>query len=247
MISAVVLAKNEEKNIVECLGSLSFCDEVLVVDDNSDDRTVELAKKNGAKVVEHTVTDFASQRNYALDLAKGEWVLFVDADERVTDELKKEIQRAVMQSDGEAYSVRREDIIWGRRLKYGDSGGATFVRLSKKHSGHWKGKVHERWNIVGKIVRLQNPLLHYPHSSIGNFLSEINHYSTLRANELKDQHVRTNAFLIILYPKAKFFYLYILKLGFLDGMEGLVSAIMMSLYSFLVRGKLWLLWRRKSE
>ena len=256
MLSAVVLTRNEEKNLVDCIESLSFCDEVVVIDDNSEDRTLEIAKKLKAKVFSRLLNgDFASQRNFGLEKAKGEWVLFIDADERVTPSLRDEISKLVAgaitqltnhpitQYDG--FYIKRSDFMWGRELKHGETGSMRLLRLARIGGGRWEGKVHEVWNVKGAVGQLQQPLLHYPHQSIASFLEEINLYTDIRAKELYQKGVRVHWWSVILYPKAKFFLNYILKMGFLDGLPGLIFAILMSFHSFLVRGKLWLLWQRR--
>lgn len=242
MISAVVLAKNEEKNIVDCLERLSFCDEILVIDDNSHDRTVEIARKNGARVIVHSLNDdFSKQRNYGLKMATYDWVLFIDADERVNNNLANEIRRKIAEGKYNAFFVKRIDTIWGKRLKYGEIGSKWLLRLGRKDAGKWAGMVHEGWIIHGRVGELNNELDHYPHQSIEEFLKEINYYTTIRANELFKEGEKVHWYNIIFYPKAKFLINFFFKRGFLDGIQGLVFALMMSFHSFLVRGKLWLL------
>lgn len=247
MISAIVLTKNEEKNIEACLDSLSWCDERIVIDDYSEDKTVELAKKKGAKVFSHSLqNDFAEQRNFGLSKAKGDWILFVDADERVSSALWYEIMQHTNESleDFSGFYVRRLDTMWGKTLRYGETGNSKLLRLARKGAGVWEGKVHEVWKINGKTAMLQNHLDHYPHGTIKEFLQEINFYTDLRAQELFKKKTSVNWFLILAYPKAKFIQNYFFKRGFLDGTPGFVSAMLMSLHSFLVRGKLWLLWEK---
>lgn len=247
MITAVILTKNEEKNIVDCIENLSFCSEILVIDDNSEDRTQEIAKNKGAKVINHSLDDnFAVQRNLGLKNAKNSWVLFVDADERISKNLAAEILEAVKKNKDDGYLLRREDIMWGKELKYGETGNIKFLRLGKKDAGLWEGRVHEKWLITGNIGSLLNPIEHYPHPTISEFLSEINYYSTLKAEELFQKGIKEEWYTILLYPKAKFLLNYFLKLGFLDNLPGLIYALMMSFHSFLVRSKLWQLNQRKS-
>lgn len=248
MISAVVLTKNEEKNIEKCLENLSWCDEIIVVDDDSQDKTVDIARKKGAKVYIHRLEhDFAAQRNFGLEKAKNDWVLFIDADERVSQALWYEIMARLNTpfSPYVGYYLKREDVMWGKKLQYGETGNIKILRLAKKGAGSWKGKVHEVWKVKGKTDVLQKPLTHYPHQTVKEFLQEINYYSDLRAEELRKKKVRVSWFTILLYPKAKFVLNYLFKGGFLDGTPGLVFAFMMSLHSFLVRGKLWLLWQKE--
>src|SRR3989338_2702842 len=251
MITAIVLTKNEERNIVDCIESLLWCDEILVIDDNSEDKTVQIVEKlknDKVKVIIHPLNnDFSKQRNFALREAKQEWVLFVDADERVSLSLQYEILSSITDSlsNYSGYYIRRSDNMWGKELKYGETGGNSFLRLIKKEKGEWVGKVHESLRIKGKTGTLRNPLIHYPHQDITQFLQEINFYTDLRANELFDKKIKVYWWTIIFYPLGKFIFNYGIKRGFLDGIRGLIFAILMSLHSFLVRGKLWQLWQKK--
>lgn len=250
MISAVVLTKNEEDNIRDCLQGLSWCDEIIIIDDNSTDRTIKIAEKANANIYVHPLRgDFSQQRNYGLDKAKGDWVLFVDADERVTPALWYEVMQhtnsSIDSSDG--FFIRRVDFMWGRKLMHGETGNIKLLRLAKKNAGKWDGTVHEQWKINGKTITLKNELMHYPHPDVTSFLKEINYYTELRARELHNKKVGVLLPAIILYPVSKFIVNYIIKLGFLDGIPGLISAFMMSFHSFLVRGKLWSLSLKKEQ
>lgn len=264
-ISAVVLTKNEEKNIEKCLRSLYWCDEIVVIDDCSQDKTVKIAQKMGVRVFTHSLNDdFAHQRNFGLEKAKGEWVLFVDADERIPAALAAEI-RSLLKKVGPAlafgsgkhpakrgsfsgsdldckgFYIKRRDFFGGRWLKYGETARVRLLRLAKKNAGHWEGAVHEVWKIKGKTDELTSPLLHHPHPTAAEFLEEINKYSTIRARELYTQEKKINFFEIIVYPLGKFLKNYFLTFGFLDGLPGFLNAIFMSFHSFLTRGKLWLI------
>lgn len=247
MVSCVVIAKNEEKNIVDCLESLSFCNEIVVIDDNSTDRTAEIARNMGARVYNRSLgNNFSEQRNFGLQKATNEWVLFVDADETVPQELATEIISFVSgPGDYSGALIKRKDFMWGRVLKYGETGNIKIMRLGRKSKGKWFYPVHEVWQIDGKIKTLKNYLNHYPHQTIDQFLKEINYYTDIRSEELYKRGIKINWYDLIIYPKVKFFNNYILKLGFLDGLAGLIFAMMMSFHSFLVRGKLWRLYQNK--
>lgn len=249
MISAVILTKNEEQNIEACIKGLRWCDEVLVIDDNSTDKTVSIAEKLGAKVYVHNLeNNFGEQRNFGLSKAKGDWVFFVDADERVSESLTFEITSSLHQKNTDfvsGFSLRRIDTMWGKQLLHGENGNVRLIRLARKDAGKWVGHVHETWQVKGKIIELKNPLFHYPHQTVSEFLTEINYYTTIRSQELYKKGVKVHVWDIILYPKAKFFVNFIFKRGFLDGIPGLVVAMLMSFHSYLVRGKLWLLWDKK--
>jgi len=244
MLTGIVLTKNEEKNIARCLNGLKFCDHIVVVDDGSTDDTVSIAIGLGAQVLEHSLQgDYAAQRNWALNKVKSQWVLFVDADETVSPALAQEITQAVAKVEYKGYLLRRADFMWDRQLKHGDVGGVNLLRLARRGAGQWVGRVHETWQIEGRIGQLNNPLQHYPHPDMAAFLSQLNRYSTIRAQELFDSGARSNLLQIVFYPVFKFLRLWIWKLGFADGTSGFIHAMTMAFYTFLVRGKLWLLYK----
>ena len=254
MISAVVIVKNEEKNIIDCLDTLNFCSEIIVIDDNSTDRTSDLVenlnKQNeNIKIFRRELNnDFSAQRAYGIEKTKNDWIIFVDADERINNELAVEIkERVTLSTKYGGFLIKRTDFLWGKELKHGDAGNIRLLRLFNKNKGKLKGKVHEVWETKEEVGYLTNSIKHFPHPTISEFLREINFYTDLRANELYALKIKTGFFRIILYPKAKFIKNYFLKMGFLDGMPGLVHAFLMSFHSFLVRGKLYLLWHQKTS
>lgn len=245
MISAVILTKNVEQNIKKCLESVKWCDEIIVIDDKSLDKTVEIARKYGALVYVNSLSgNFSAQRNFGLSKAKNEWVLFVDSDEIVSDALAYEISNAVILQNQSfkgfnGFYLRRSDSMWGRQLKYGEA-NIKLLRLGRKEKGVWKGMTHEKWLIEDPVGNLVNPILHFPHKNLEEFLKEINFYTEIRANELWQKNTKVFFLSILLYPVGKFLVNYFIKRGFMDGIHGLIFAIIMSFHSFLVRGKLWL-------
>ena len=246
-ISAVVIAKNEENSLVDCIEALRFCDEIIAIDDYSTDRTLEITKSLKVSVFQHHLnSDFSKMRNFGLEKSTGDWVLFVDADERISNDLQKEIVEKIQEESIDGFFIPREDVIWGRKLKYGEAGNIKLLRLGRRTKGKWKGKVHEVWDIKGKIDYLKNPIVHYPHQTLTEFLDEINAYSSIRAEELFKEKKEVKGRDIIFYPLGKFFVNYFFKRGYQDAVPGLLYAILMSFHSFLVRGKLYLL-TKKSE
>lgn len=242
-ITGVIIAKNEENNLEKCLKSLNFCDEIIVVDDYSEDKTIEIAKRYTKKIYKHKLeNNFSNQRNFALSKVTSKWALFLDADEEISSNLKNEILNAVKSDKYSGFFLKRIDYIWGGVISHGEIKDFKILRLAKKNSASWIGVVHEKMIVDGQTSILKNSILHFPHPTVSDFLIGINFYSTLRAEELYSQNKKTNVLSIIFYPFFKFFKNYILKLGFLDGEIGLVFAILMSFHSFLVRGKLWQLW-----
>lgn len=248
MLSGVILTKNEEDNIQDAIDSLEFVDEILIVDDLSTDSTLDIVKKNNnskIKIYEKRKESFAEQRNFAQQKTKHDYIFFLDADERVTKELQKEILLNIQNSDTvKAWKFKRQDRLWGQKLNYGETAGVRLTRLGKRNAGKWVGSVHEEWIIDGEVKELENPILHFPHQSIAEFISEINLYTDLRAEELFQSGKRVNIIEIFIYPLGKFVDGYIFKRGYKDGIPGFVVATLMSFHSFLVRGKLWQLWRK---
>lgn len=244
MISAVVLTKNEQDSVERCLKSVSFCNEILIIDDFSTDNTTNIAKKYASKIFKNKLNnDFSKQRNFGLSKANGEWVLFIDSDEIVSESLKQEITRTLKQNKKtvNGYYVKREDIFLGKHLRFGEVKNIKLLRLARKNKGLWERPVHEIWNIKGSVGFLKNPLIHHSHSSIKDFLRKINYYSSLNAGYLFKTKIRSTVLDIILYPSFKFIHNFVLKLGFLDGFEGFLLSIFMSFHSFLTRAKLFLL------
>lgn len=250
MISAVVLTKNSEKTINQCIKSLLWCDEIVIIDDYSKDATLDAVKKYKKVLVfqRNLDNDFGSQRNFGLEKVKGDWVLFIDSDEVITDKLQKELKTTLSNTKGTSgFYLKRNDFFQNKWLKYGEVGNTHLLRLAKKNKGQWVRRVHEVWKINGKTERLTHPILHYPHPTIADFLKEINFYSSLHAKDAFEEGERTNFFLILAKPKLKFFVNYIALLGLLDGVEGLIYAIMMSFHSFLAQSKLWQLQQKQSN
>ena len=257
-ISAVVLTKNEEKNIGRCLKSLDFCDEMIIVDDYSTDNTKnQISKikdqndKLNIKIFEkHLNNDFAQQRNFGMSKVSNDWVLFVDADEEASRELKKEIvslfHGPIVREN--AFYLRRRDYFWDQELKFGEVRKVRdlgIVRLIKKSSGKWMGSVHEVFHTAKNIGQLKSLLNHYPHPTLKQFIDDVNNYSDIRATELFNRGIKTNLLEIIFFPFGKFIYNYFFNLGFLDGPAGFTYAFMMSFHSFLVRAKLYQLTNKK--
>ena len=238
-ISFVVLTKNEEKNIERCLQSIKpLADEILVLDEFSTDKTVEIAKRFDARVIQNKNSDdFAAARNLAMEQAKNEWVFLIDSDEEMIGGLE-----GIEVLGVDCYRIRRTDVMWGKELKHGENGLWNEVRFAKKDAGKWEGRVHEVFKTQGSVGQLNDVYLkHYPHQSVAEFLSEINLYSEIRARELCDMRTKSSVWQIMFYPLGKFLLDYVFLLGFLDGTPGFVLSVMMSFYSFLVRSKLYLL------
>lgn len=192
------------------------------------------------------VTDFALEKNKMLKNVKTDWVFFKDPDEIISKELEREIESAVLNPKVNGYYIIRRDFLFGREVKYGEFskygwfGNSMLLRLARKNSGKWVRAVHEYWDVKGKKEVLHNKLYHYPHQNLVSFINNINYFSTLHAKELKSENKKSTMLKIIVWPVGKFVYNYFFRLGFLDGLPGLVIAIMMSFHSFLSWSKMYL-------
>jgi len=251
MISAIVLTKNDEKYIAKTLTGLTWCDEIIVIDDGSIDKTQEIVKKYTKNIFFRSLdNDFAAQRNFGLSKAKHEWVLFVDSDEMVSNKLKEEIESKlsddqIIQSSNNqqktvGYYIKRTDYFIGNELKHGETSTVKLLRLGRRNIGKWIRPVHEVWDIKGLTSTLKNPLTHYPHPTLSAFIADINRYTTINANHLYQKKVPIPFWHVIAYPLGKFLRNYIVLLGFFDGTAGAVHAILMSFHSFLTRAKLYI-------
>ncbi len=243
-LTVVILTKNEEDKIEQAIKSSQFADEILLIDDYSTDKTLEIAQKYKVNIVQRRLNNnFSQQRNFAFKHIRGEWIFFLDADEVITTELKEDIKKVLSKkSKYSAFYIKRRNIFWGRILKHGELRlyyKKGKIRLVKKNSGFWKNPVHEFYNPNGPTKRLDNFINHYSHEGIKDFIKKINLYSSIRAKELQKQGKKSSIFQILIYPIVKFKMNYIFKLGFLDGAAGFVYCFMMSFHSFLVRAKLY--------
>lgn len=240
-LSAVVIARNEEANIGECLKSLSFCDEVVVVDSGSQDRTVSLANGLGARVTQRNFDNFASQKNFALSCASFPWVLSIDADERVSGELRGEIQKAIggLFAPPAAYRMPRHNLIFGRRFRFGGNGSDAPVRLFQKERARFSGLVHETLLVDGPVGRFKGALLHASTPSAGVYLRKLNGYTGLEAECLREKGRSPRKSDFFLKPLFRFWQRFFLQLGFLDGREGFFFHLLSAYYEFVRYAKLW--------
>lgn len=239
-LSIVVLTHNDELKIVDCLENLRFAQELVIVDDNSTDRTVEIAKQYASSVLRRPLNgNFSNQRNFALNNVHNSWVLFVDSDELITNFLKEEILSKIQLKEFAGYYVKRIDYMWGRKILHGEAGEVNLLRLARKNSGKWHGKVHEEWQVNGKKAILSNPLIHVPHQTVKDFIRDIDEYSSLRSEELSDAGQKVTPVEILFYPLAKFIQNFYIRKGYKDGIPGFLYAVIMSFHSFLVRAKLY--------
>ena len=241
-LSAIVITKNEEKNIVECLRSVEWANEIIVVDAQSKDRTVELAKGFTPRVFVREWRGFGPAKNFALQQTTNKWVLWLDADERVTPELAEEIRRLVDNdlSACSAYAVARRAYFLGKWIKHCGWYPGFVVRLFKKDGVRFTdSRVHERLEFTGDAGRLRNDLLHFTDPDLYHYGSKFNRYTSLAAEELIGSGKEFGLFDVLARPAYLFLKMYVLRLGFLDGVHGLILSLCSSAYVFFKYAKLW--------
>jgi len=232
MITAVVLTHNNQKTIAKCLSSLWWCDEIIVVDDYSHDKTLEIANKFNTKNYSRRLKhDYSAQRNYGLSKVKKGWVLFVDSDEVVTKKLGREIRESIKSSKYSAYYIKRKNLLLGKVLNNGEWGRNKFVRLAYTDSGKWKRSVHEFWDVKVKTGQTDSYILHNQSKTLSELINDISRYSKIHYEE---KHDSGHSFLKVLtMPVFKFVKNEFFSLGIKDGTHGFVIAVIMSFHSFL--------------
>ena len=244
-LSAIVIAKNEARNIRECLDSLAFCDEIVVVDSGSSDDTVVIAQRKGARVVTNEFKGFGPQKNFALSLAGGEWVLSLDADERVGAELKDEILTALQAPITNAFEMPRLSSFCGRPMRHSGWFPDYVLRLFRRGYATFSDDlVHERVVFGGKPARLRSPLIHHPVLRLEDALSRMDRYSTTGADMLVSSGRRVSFMTGILRGFWAFVRTYFLRAGFLDGREGFLLAVANAEGTYYRYMKAWLKGRR---
>ncbi|HET9331006.1 MAG TPA: glycosyltransferase family 2 protein [Steroidobacteraceae bacterium] len=232
-VSACIITYNEADRIEACLRSLSFCDELLVVDSHSSDDTRARAAALGARVIERDWPGYRSQKQFAVEAARHDWVLCLDADERVTAPLRAELEalRAGGFAGAAGWSIPRITDYFGRFLRHGNAYPDRLVRLFDRRRGCWSGyEIHENTRVSGRIARLHGHLEHYAYRSLGDHLARMQRYADLMAQAMYDAGRRCGLAPVLLNAQWRFVRGYLLRLGFLDGWRGLVFALIESQY-----------------
>jgi glycosyltransferase involved in cell wall biosynthesis len=238
-ISATIVTLNEERNIARAIESLRCADEILVVDSGSSDGTRELALRLGARVLEEPWRGYAGQKNFASQCAAFDWILSIDADEAVTEELEAEI--LAMKRDGprcDGYSMPRLAQYLGRWIKHSGWYPDRKVRLFHREKAEWVGAyVHESVRVTGSTGELHGKLLHFTCDSLSQHLRTLDRYTTLAAREVLERNARVPMRRLLFDPAWTFVRTYVIRRGFLDGPQGLAIAWMAALYTFLKYAK----------
>ena len=232
---------NEAGNIGACLDALAFCDERVVVDGGSADETVQLAQGKGARVVPHPFEGFGAQKGFALSLATGDWVLSVDADERVPEALAREIRAAIESGAADGYELPRRSSFCGRLMDHSGWAPDPVLRLFRRDKASFTSDlVHERVVCSGRVARLNEPLMHTPVRRLEDALSRMDRYSTAGAEQLLAEGRRVSFMSGIVHGLWTFLRTYVLQAGFLDGREGFLLAVANAEGTYYRYMKAWL-------
>jgi glycosyltransferase involved in cell wall biosynthesis len=241
MLSVIIPTFNEEETLPGCLDSVAFADEILVVDSFSTDGTLAIARERGARVVQREYGYSAQQKNWAIPQARHEWVLLVDADERVTAELRDELLRTL--ADGpmaDGYWIRRANYFLGRRIRFCGWGTDRVIRLFRRDVSRYQDRqVHAEIDLPGPLPVLTHPLDHHTFRSFGQYWRKLDLYSEWGARQMYLEGRRPGAVQLLLRPIGRFIRMYILRLGFLEGAHGVVLSFLGAFTVYLKYARLW--------
>jgi glycosyltransferase involved in cell wall biosynthesis len=242
-ISCLVITKNEEENISDCLNSLRWTDNRVVVDAESLDRTAEIAQAAGAKVFVRPWPGFGPQKNYGMDQVSTEWILIVDADERIPPSLQREILSQIINwkpGDPVAYEIPRRNHFYGAWVRHAGVYPDYQIRLFRRGMARYNDvPVHENLIVQGPIGRLSNPMDHFTERRIRDHFRKFGQYTTLAAQEKGRNVRRVHATDLIFRPLIVFIKSYLVKQGFRDGVRGLIVSVFAGMYTFVKYAKLW--------
>ncbi|MCX7725207.1 MAG: glycosyltransferase family 2 protein [Chitinispirillaceae bacterium] len=241
-LSVTIITKNEEKNIEQCLESVKWADEIIIVDAQSTDNTISIAKKFTEKIYIKEWEGYGKTRNFAISQCKNDWVFVLDADERISCELREEIIERLsnLTSEIRGFSIPRRTRFLGKWINHCGWYPERSVRLFRKGYGYFTlDKVHEKFKIEGKIEPLTGEILHYPFSSLSHYISKLNLYTNLASEEMTLRNKKFSKVKLLLNPFWTFIRMYFVNLGFLDGIAGFILCVLSSGYVFIKYAKLY--------
>jgi len=238
-LSVAIITRNAASQIEGCLASVAFAEEIVVVDSGSTDGTTELAARHGARVIKKEWLGFGPQKQFAVETARHDWVLCLDADERLTDELRGSIVAELRAPRGFVYAMPRRNRFLGRWLRHGEGYPDWSVRLFHRGHARWGDEpVHEKVHARAPVLRLRGDLLHDSAETLEKYLDKQNRYTSLQAEALRSAGRRASILHLLFSPALRFVKFYVLRLGFLDGVPGLVHVAIGCMNSFNKYAKL---------
>ncbi len=247
-LSVLIITHNEEENIRDCLESVRWAEEIVVVDAESRDRTVEIARRYTDKIWVRPWAGYAAAKNFALQQCTRPWVLWLDADERVPPELRLEILHTLEYPQHAGYEIPRLAYFLGRWIHHGGWYPGYVLRLFRRDAARFnENRVHEGVQLEGSVGRLRHHLLHYTDRTLEHYLKKFNQYTSLAAEELADRGKRFRLIDLLLRPPYMFLRMYLLRAGFRDGLQGFLLAGFSAAYVFAKYAKLWELQQNRRQ
>ncbi len=241
-LTVIVPTFNEEENLQECLESVSWADEIMVVDSGSTDATLEIARQFTDRILVHEYINSATQKNWAIPQATHPWVMIVDSDERVTPQLKREIEETLVAPQHQGYSIGRFNHFLGHPLRHGGWSPREDrnIRLFMRDKGRYEDKeVHADVLVEGTVGHLKNPLIHYSYRTLDQYFRKMERYTRWAAMDISKSKRRVRWHHVTLRPLGDFLRLYFMKLGFLDGFPGLIIALLSAYYVMVKYSRAW--------
>jgi len=239
-LAVTLIARDEAHRIGKCLERLGWVDEiVVVVDDRTTDKTAEIARRFTEHVHVRPFSSYSQQRQWADDQCVCEWVLWVDCDELVSTELAREIRAVLEAPRFAAYRIPRLDYVFGKWIRHGGWYPQFHIRLYRRDAGKWAGDVHESVTVHGEIGKVAQPIQHFSHAHVEDWVNKLARYTTLEAQSMRDRGVRMNVGRLLFEPPAYAFYKLIVQQGWRDGGHGLVLALLLGCYRMIRNLKLW--------
>jgi len=240
-LSAIVVCFNEADNIGPCLESLRWAEEIVVVDSFSTDKTPEIARQYTDRVLQREFDGYASQRNWALSQTASPWVLMVDADERISPELRQELEHLIEKPEApEAYKIRRRNFFAGREIRYCGWQRDWVLRLFKRDKAAYKEtRLHESVHVEGRVGRCQAAMVHYPYKNLDEYLQKLRRYADLGGQDAAQAGKHAGFFRLFFHPLGRFLRMYLLQKGFLDGLHGLIICLLAACYVTMQDVRLW--------
>ena len=247
-LTVLILTKNEASQIRDCLQSVRFADELLVIDSRSMDATVAIAREHATRIIETDWLGFSATKALGLKEATGDWILWLDADERVTPELEREIGTLLLSTSVAGYYLARKTFFLGRWIKHCGWYPGYTLRLFRREAGQFSDDlVHESVRVTGPTAFLTQPLIHYTDPTLDHYFDKLNHYTTLAARQLYRSGRRFRLTDLLMRPIFTWVKMYVVKRGFLDGMQGLILCTLSAAYVFTKYAKLWHVWRQAAD
>ncbi len=239
-ISVAIITKNEEKNIEDALKSVKDFDDLVVVDSFSSDKTVEICKKYTERVFQNEWPGYSKQKQHAVNYCQNEWVFILDADERITPDLKSEIAEKIKTTSFNGFYIPRKNFFLNKWIKHSGWWPDYTLRLFRKDFGHLEQReVHEKVVIKGHVGFMEKPIEHYTYRTISSYIEKMKNYSTLSAKEISKKKTAPLPILILINPIFVFIKMFFIRQGFRDGMHGFILSILYSFYTFLKYVKVW--------